>query len=346
MISVPISISSTVTGTTIISISVTMNGPVTLVTIVTSDTESGIGGISVSLSAKPECVGWWERWEKGWTEREGLDGERRDGMRGKGRIQREGMDLKGSPQASSHLPHRWALEGEGAAAPHPSSAPTGFFQDYFKSECYFTNGTERVRLVKRCIYNREQYVHFDSDVGVFVADTPLGEPDAKYWNSQEDLLEDERAEVDTFCRHNYEAWTPFTMDCRVQPQVEIHPVQSGSLPQPDRLVCAVTDFYPAEIEVKWFKNGQEEVEGVVSTDVMQNGDWTYQVLVMLETIPQHGETYTCQVEHASLQRPVTQAWELQADGARSKMLTGVGGFVLGFVFLALGLVLYGRNKSS
>ncbi|XP_069737518.1 class II histocompatibility antigen, B-L beta chain-like [Phaenicophaeus curvirostris] len=235
-----------------------------------------------------------------------------------------------------------ALGAHGAAG----DETRGFFQYQHKADCYFTNGTERVRYVYRDIYNREQHVHFDSAVGVFVADTPLGEPDAKYWNSQEDILEERRAAVDRFCRHNYEVAKDSVVDRRVQPQVEIHPVQSGSLPQPDRLVCAVTDFYPAEIEVKWFKNGHEEVEGVVSTDVMQNGDWTYQVLVMLESIPQRGDTYTCQVEHASLQRPVTQAWELQADGARSKMLTGVGGFVLGFVFLALGLVLYGRNKSS
>lgn len=85
-------------------------------------------------------------------------------------------------------------------------------------------------------------------------------------------------------------------------------MQSSSLPQTDRLVCYVTGFYPAEIEVKWFKNGQEETEHVVSTDVMQNGDWTYQVLVMLETTPQRGETYTCQVEHVSLRHPVSQRW--------------------------------------
>ncbi|NXV53797.1 HB2L protein, partial [Uria aalge] len=62
------------------------------------------------------------------------------------------------------------------------------------------------------------------------------------------------------------------------------------------------------IEVKWLKNGQEETEHVVSTEVMQNGDWTYQVLVMLETTPQRGDTYTCQVEHVSLRHPVTQHW--------------------------------------
>ncbi|NXE57996.1 HB2L protein, partial [Casuarius casuarius] len=132
----------------------------------------------------------------------------------------------------------------------------------------------------------------------------------------------------------------------VQPEVEIYPVQSGSLPQTDRLVCSVMGFYPPEIEVKWFKNGQEETERVVATDVIQNGDWTYQVLVMLETSPQRGDTYTCQVEHTSLQHPLTQHWGAQSDTARSKMLTGVGGLVLGLIFLALGLFLYLRNKKG
>lgn len=74
------------------------------------------------------------------------------------------------------------------------------------------------------------------------------------------------------------------------------------------LVCSVTDFYPARIKVRWFRNGQEETVGVVSTKVIQNGDWTYQVLVMLEMTPQRGDVYTCHVEHPSLQSPVSVEW--------------------------------------
>ncbi|KAM6396195.1 class II histocompatibility antigen, B-L beta chain-like [Rhynochetos jubatus] len=231
---------------------------------------------------------------------------------------------------------------------HPAAGqePSGFFQEMFKAECQFTNGTERVRFVERYIYNRQQLVHFDSDVGLFVADTPLGEPSANNWNSQPDVLEQRRTAVDTFCRNNYGAFTPFAVDRRVRPEVEIYPLESSSLPQTDRLVCAVMDFYPAEIEVKWFRNGREETERVVSTDVIQNGDWTYQVLVMLETTPQRGDTYACQVEHVSLEQPLTQHWELQSDAARSKMLTGVGGFVLGLIFPALGLFVYVRKKGA
>ncbi|NXI48480.1 HB2L protein, partial [Galbula dea] len=92
------------------------------------------------------------------------------------------------------------------------------------------------------------------------------------------------------------------------PQVEIYPMQLSSSHQTHKLFCAVMDFYPSEVEVKWFRNGQEEVQDVVSTEVLQNGDWTYQVLVMLETSPQRGDTYTCQVEHLSLQHPLRQHW--------------------------------------
>ncbi|NXE58311.1 HB2L protein, partial [Casuarius casuarius] len=168
---------------------------------------------------------------------------------------------------------------------------TGFFLEMHKAKCQYINGTEQVRFVQRYIYNRQTYVHFDSDVGIYVADSPVGEPDAKYWNSQPDLIEQKRAAVDTFCRYNYEVSDPFIVQRKVQPKVMVSPIQSGSLPQTDRLVCYVTGFYPPEIEVKWFKNGREETERVVATDVIQNGDWTYQVLVMLETSPQRGDTY-------------------------------------------------------
>ncbi|NXH18113.1 HB2L protein, partial [Bucco capensis] len=92
------------------------------------------------------------------------------------------------------------------------------------------------------------------------------------------------------------------------PKVRISALHSSSQPHINKLLCYVTAFYPAEVEVKWFRNGQEELERVVSTEVMQNGDWSYQVLVMLETSPQHGDTYSCQVQHVSLQQPSSQHW--------------------------------------
>ncbi|XP_027563075.1 class II histocompatibility antigen, B-L beta chain-like, partial [Neopelma chrysocephalum] len=87
------------------------------------------------------------------------------------------------------------------------------FQWMGKCECHFINGTERVRFVARITINREQIVHFDSDLGVYVGDTPYGEIQAKYWNSLRQFMERMRAQVD-LCRVFYDGVTPFLVNRR------------------------------------------------------------------------------------------------------------------------------------
>ncbi|XP_023601458.1 HLA class II histocompatibility antigen, DQ beta 1 chain-like [Myotis lucifugus] len=132
----------------------------------------------------------------------------------------------------------------------------------------------------------------------------------------------------------------------VEPTVTISPAKTEALTHHNMLVCSVTDFYPAHIKVRWFRNDQEETAGVVSTPVIRNGDWTYQILVMLEMTPQRGDVYTCRVEHPSLQSPIAVEWRAQSGSAQSKMLSGIGGFVLGLIFLGLGLVIRHRKQKG
>ncbi|XP_077874659.1 HLA class II histocompatibility antigen, DRB1 beta chain [Ictidomys tridecemlineatus] len=180
------------------------------------------------------------------------------------------------------------------------------FLQQMKAECHFFNGTERVWHVTRYIFNQEEILLFDSDVGEFRAVSELGQPIAEYLNSQKDILDNYRAAVDR-CRNNY-ALVILMSQRRVKPKVTVYPTKTLPLQHHNLLVCAVSGFYPGHIEVRWFRNGQEEQSGVVSTGLIQNGDWTFQMLVMLETVPQSGEVYTCQVEHPSLTSPVTVEW--------------------------------------
>ncbi|KAF6364751.1 hypothetical protein mRhiFer1_009875 [Rhinolophus ferrumequinum] len=63
----------------------------------------------------------------------------------------------------------------------------------FKGMCYYTNGTQRVRLVTRYVYNREEYARYDSDVGEYRAVTERGRPAAEYFNSQKDVCSGPKA---------------------------------------------------------------------------------------------------------------------------------------------------------
>ncbi|KAK7798663.1 hypothetical protein U0070_000852, partial [Myodes glareolus] len=213
------------------------------------------------------------------------------------------------------------------------------------SHCYYTNGTQRIRLVASYAYNQEEVVRFDSDMGEFRAVAELGRSWAEDFNSRKDYLEQMRDAVDTVCRHNYEQPASLTSLQRLeQPKVVVSLSRTEALNHHNTLVCSVTDFYPAQIKVHWFRNGQEETAGVVSTKLIKNGDWTYQIMVMLEMTPQRGDVYTCHVEHPSLQSPITVEWCAQSESAQSKMLSGIGGFVLGLIFLGLGLFIRHRSQ--
>ncbi|KAF7235136.1 HLA class II histocompatibility antigen, DP beta 1 chain [Varanus komodoensis] len=133
----------------------------------------------------------------------------------------------------------------------------------------------------------------------------------------------------------------------VQPAVTISPTKDDPLSPRTLLLCTAASFYPREIEVRWLKNGRRATEGVFYGEELHNGDWTYQTQVMLEDTPQRRDVYACQVEHASLETPITVQWEPRtSESARSKVWTGVVGALLGVVYLAVGLSLYLRSKKE
>ncbi|ELV11889.1 DLA class II histocompatibility antigen, DR-1 beta chain, partial [Tupaia chinensis] len=214
------------------------------------------------------------------------------------------------------------------------------------SKGFYCQSGVLLQFLDRYFYNREEYLRFDSDVGEYRAVTELGRPDAEYWNRLTDRLDYLRGAVDTYCRHNYGVGESFTVQRRAQPKVTVYPTRTQPLQHHSLLVCSVNGFYPGNIEVRWFRNGQEEKAGVVSTGLIRNGDWTFQILVMLETVPQSGEVYTCQVEHPSLTDPVRMEWRAQSESVQGKMLSGIGGSVLGLLFLGVGLFIHKRNQKG
>ncbi|XP_060546181.1 H-2 class II histocompatibility antigen, E-S beta chain-like isoform X3 [Pantherophis guttatus] len=228
------------------------------------------------------------------------------------------------------------------------------FLHQMKSECHFLNGTQRLQFLARWFYDQQEFVRFDSNLGKFVAVTSLGQPDADKWNRDKFTLQIAKADVDRFCRHNYGVYNyeapkreERVIGRRAKPSVSISPTKMEPSSPNTILLCTATGFYPVEIEIQWPKNGRPEEEGVAFGEELQNGDWTYQRQVMLETQPQRGDVYTCKVGHASLEAPITVQWEPRSSSsARSKLWTGIMGAVIGVAFLAVGLFSYLKSKKA
>ncbi|XP_070792298.1 H-2 class II histocompatibility antigen, E-S beta chain-like [Pituophis catenifer annectens] len=257
--------------------------------------------------------------------------------------------LWGASMALAGLPLMLLL---GALARIPGSeggkeTPAHFLTQW-KFECRFLNGTQRVRYLYRNFYDRQEFVRFDSDLGKYVAVTEFGKGTADAWNRDEVELQYRKASVDRFCRHNYGVLQRNSVvGRRAKPTVSISPTKMEPSSPNTILLCTATGFYPVEIEIQWLKNGRLEEEGVAFGEELQNGDWTYQLQVMLETQPQRGDVYTCKVGHASLEAPITVQWEPRSSSsARSKLWTGIMGAVIGVAFLAVGLFSYLKSKKA
>ncbi|NWW16561.1 HB2B protein, partial [Falcunculus frontatus] len=67
------------------------------------------------------------------------------------------------------------------------------------------------------------------------------------------------------------------------------------------LLCSVMDFYSTEVQLRWFQ-GQQELSGhVVTTDVVPNGDWTYQIVeIQLESRSESSTKLMSEVDTVTL----------------------------------------------
>ncbi|XP_048121005.1 MHC class I polypeptide-related sequence A-like isoform X4 [Alosa alosa] len=79
-----------------------------------------------------------------------------------------------------------------------------------------------------------------------------------------------------------------------------------------KVTCHVTGFYPREVHVEWLdERGHKLVDGVISEEVLPNGDGTYQVRRTLK-VPDEApwsQIYRCQVVHSSVTGNITVVWD-------------------------------------
>nr|AEO44575.1 MHC class II antigen alpha chain [Oreochromis niloticus]AYN72122.1 MHC class II antigen alpha chain [Oreochromis niloticus] len=100
------------------------------------------------------------------------------------------------------------------------------------------------------------------------------------------------------------------------------------------LICHVTGFYPAPVNVSWTKN-QQKVTGSTINVPYPNKDGTFRQTSRLDFTPQLGDVYSCAVQHLALTQPLTKIYEVDSSARPDP---GVGPSVFCGVGLTLGLV--------
>ncbi|KAL3978519.1 myosin III [Sarotherodon galilaeus] len=182
-------------------------------------------------------------------------------------------------------------------------------------------------------FNKEFTMQYNSTVGKWTGLTPAGLITASQFNEDKFDVDQRKAEKQLTCVNNVDAVFNGEGD---------HTSSHDTI-----LVCCVYDFYPKHILVTWYLNGQEVTEGVTISEVMTNGDWTYQVHSYLEYTPSPKDGVTCTVEHVSLKEPKSSYWDSSLrPSERSYLAGGVCALLFGALTLSLGLIYYRRKTSA
>ncbi|XP_058246344.1 DLA class II histocompatibility antigen, DR-1 beta chain-like [Hemibagrus wyckioides] len=196
------------------------------------------------------------------------------------------------------------------------------------------------------IFNKINYLEYNSTLGKFVGYTELGIKNADRFNKDPAELQAQKAAVENFCKNNAKGYYSAVLSKTVEPQVKVMQVKKSVGSHPALLMCSAYSFYPKLIKVTWLRNGQEVEGDVTSTEEMADGDWYYQIHSHLEYKPQSGEEISCVVEHASFKKPMIYKWDpSMSEPDKSKIAIGASGLVLGVVLSAAGFIYY-RKKSS
>ncbi|NXS68946.1 DMB protein, partial [Pandion haliaetus] len=129
---------------------------------------------------------------------------------------------------------------------------------------------------------------------------------------------------------------------RTPPQARIISSKTSNTRASVLLTCHIWGFYPAEVTVIWLHNGDIMGPGDYPfISAIPNGDWTYQTQVTLLVAPVAGDTFTCSVQHVSLDQPLLEDWSPGlSPGLTVKVAMATVLMVLGLSFFIVGIRCY------
>nr|AFL72082.1 MHC class II antigen beta domain [Acipenser baerii] len=200
---------------------------------------------------------------------------------------------------------------------------------------------------QRHVFNQQEFLHYDSKIKKYVGNTACGVKNAETWNKDKDMMAQLLGDVDRYCKYNMGLYRGGTTDREIPPSVRVSSIKPFSSQHQTMLICYVIGFYPREIKVTWLRNGAEVMADVSSSELLPDGDWTYQIHSYLELTPQSGDSYTCRVEHSSLAEAIEETWDpAMPESKRNKIIIGTSGIVLGLVISAAGLIYYKKKATG
>ncbi|KAM5145829.1 class I histocompatibility antigen, F10 alpha chain-like isoform 1-T1 [Mantella aurantiaca] len=191
-------------------------------------------------------------------------------------------------------------------------------------------------------YDGRDFIHLDKQRGIWIPTMHEAELTTQEWNSPEGRWGDlQRSYLDNDCIYWLKKFIEHgreDLEKRVRPEVKVWGRQKSD--GVTRLQCLVYGFHPRAVDVKWVRNGEDHLPSDEMTPILPHPDGTYQIRVTAEVLNE-GDTYSCHVDHSSLEEILTVKWEPE-HGFRILVVVGV---VIGSLTVCIGVIVYLLRKN-
>ncbi|KAM5145827.1 class I histocompatibility antigen, F10 alpha chain-like [Mantella aurantiaca] len=198
-------------------------------------------------------------------------------------------------------------------------------------------------------YDGREFIHLDTKTGIFIPTMNEAQITTQRWNSpemregerQKNYLENECIEwLKKYINNGRE-----DLEKRVRPEVKVWGRrQSDGV---TRLQCLVYGFHPRAVDVKWVRNGVDHLPSEEMTPILPHPDGTYQIRVTVDVSTTEGDTYSCHVDHSSLEdETLSVKWEPDNGSSTIVIIAIVCAIAAVLIALVVGIVFYMKRRQG
>ncbi|KAM4641389.1 uncharacterized protein O3C94_015785 isoform 2-T2 [Discoglossus pictus] len=160
-------------------------------------------------------------------------------------------------------------------------------------------------------YDGKDFISLDTDRVIWVPAMNEAQLSTQRWNTVKDIAVRVQHYLQYDCIDALNKYIQFRgTQNKVAPRVKVSTHQSND---GIKLHCHVYGFYPRDVDVKWVKNGIDDVYSEEAKQILPNPDGTYQTRVTVEVTPKEEDSYSCHVDHGSLQNILIVLLDLKSE---------------------------------
>ncbi|XP_073454360.1 class I histocompatibility antigen, F10 alpha chain-like isoform X2 [Aquarana catesbeiana] len=182
-------------------------------------------------------------------------------------------------------------------------------------------------------YDGRDFMSLDTQRGIYIPTMNEAQVTTERWNSPDIRLgKKDQDYLDNVCIEFLRKLIEYgreDLEKRVRPEVKVWGHRQSD--DVTRLQCLVYGFHPRPVDVKWMRNGEDQLPSDEMSPILPHPDGTYQIRVSVEVPTKEGDTYSCHVDHSSLKDETLRViWDPPGNGLSLGVIIGA---VIGIIAL-------------